>query len=225
MTTFSQLVDSMVVELQRPDRLELVVNSLNQVIREIHTMPGGGSNTLYDANRYEEQFILTGSSPHLWSLPSATRFQRLDAVFSERNGDYVTERKPRVSRGFDAPRAFWYRSGPQIAFGGLYEGDVLGLSYFMFPRRLAYQPLESRQVTYDSSTDEYKTPAGGEPTESQMDAATHWVLQRWPDVLAQGIRAAVYRANGDTDRSRTAYSAFEQARLGLWQQEPKTTFE
>src|SRR3546814_15533852 len=66
----------------------------------------------------------------------------------------------------------------------------------LFPRRLVYQAVDSRLVTWDEEeyifeydpslvTDEEKAAA--------LAKATNWILSRHEDVVAEGARAMVYK--------------------------------
>lgn len=57
MTTLSQLVDDLLVELVRPDMRSMLVDYANQTVREMHFRPATNAPVLFDANRYEEQIL------------------------------------------------------------------------------------------------------------------------------------------------------------------------
>src|SRR4051812_37916301 len=80
MTTFSQLVDEMVVETRRPDLRSEIAVYLNQTIREVHFEPGKGNVVHYAENRKEDQITATSDSGQLWDLPSPQNFQGIEAV-------------------------------------------------------------------------------------------------------------------------------------------------
>lgn len=228
MSTFSQIVDAIAMERSRPDQIQYLAASLNQAMREVHSRPQTGSNVIFDASRVEEEVTLTGAEPYTWQPQAIARLQRIEAVYSQALGQYLPRRSPRVTMNNSREPfgdLYWYQTGPAIAFSGVCAGDVLKLAYAEFPPALAYIPPASRAVIYNAMTGEYTTPHGGTPTEADMAKSTHWLLQRWPSVFEQGLRAAMFRALGDETRSRTAYSAFESARLQLWQTEPTTTIQ
>lgn len=228
MPTFSQVVDQVVQERKRPDLIWDAAAWLRADIRRLHSAPNSGSNTVFEANRHEALVTVGGSEPYLWKIPSATRFQLLEAAWNDRAGLYHVERAPSVNREENREpfyRYSWYRTGPSIAFSGTLEHDVLRLSYFMFPKDLRYKLPADRITQYDYDTDTYVRISDGAPaSESELETETHWMLQRWSAVLEQGLRSAVYRNLGDFDRSRLAYSAFESDRLAMWQQEPTASF-
>src|SRR3546814_8605354 len=77
-------------------------------------------------------------------------------------------------------------------YGGM--NALINLAYFEFPRRLVYQAVDSRLVTWDEEeyifeydpslvTDEEKAAA--------LAKATNWILSRHEDVVAEGDRKSV----------------------------------
>lgn len=226
MTTFSRLVDDMVLELLRPDLLQTIATYANQTIRDIHFRPGSQSPVMYDANRYEETLTVANEGTWLWSLPSATRFIDVEAVYHNDYGIYIEKRGPKIAllSSFDPDAGiYWYRSGAQLAFFGVGSGQTMLMSYFMYPRTLGYKPSSSRVVTYDIDLDAYVLIAGGgTPSAAELDAETHWVLQRHADTVKEGIRAKVWKRLGEIERTRLAFSAFESMRTAIWNSEPSS---
>lgn len=221
MTTFSQLVDSMVLEFRRPDMRSAISNTVNQIVREIHSRPGTGSNVGFDANRCEDSLLLIGDGPYQWAMPSVTRFQILESALSKSRRLKLRRKTPQLyGRGeFELPYPTYYQSGAVFCLDGVAQGDTILFSYFLYPARLAYYSPNNRPVSYDTATDQYLTQAGTVATDDELLTVTNWVLARWTSVLEQGVRAALHRMLGDVDRARLAYSAYEQARGLLWQSE------
>lgn len=228
MTTFSQLVDDVVKELLRPDMRDTIATYTNQTIRDVHFRPNVNTAALFDANRYESEETVTADGTWLWSIPSSTRFQDIEAIFIKDLGVYVKRKNPRVAleQSFEPDaNLYWYRSGPAIAVHGVAANQVAKLSYHMFPRTLGYKPTigaNARIIRFDEDTDSYVLIAGGAPTEEQLELETHWVLQRWADAVKEGVRAKIWKRLGDMERTRMAYSAFESMRTGIWNTEPSS---
>lgn len=226
MTTFSQLVDDVVLELLRPDMRTTAASYANQTIRDIHFRPGNQSPIRYDANRFEE-LTTTTDGTWLWTIPSNGRFQGLEAIFIDDLGIYVKPRNPRIAleASFE-PYAdvYYYRSGPTISVHGMASGWTARLSYHMFPRTFAYKPATgtgARLIRFDPDTDSYVLiSGGGVPTEEQMELETTWVLERWADTIKEGLRAKLWKRLGDMERTRMAFSAFESMRTSIWNTEP-----
>jgi hypothetical protein len=227
MTTFSQLVDDVKTELLRPDMTAMLASYANQTIRELHFRPGLNAPILYDANRYEEELAITTERTWLWTIPSSTRFQNVEAIFINDLGIYLQPKNPRIAlEPSFQPFAdrYWYRSGATIALQGVATGWTGLMSYHMFPRTLAYKPASgagARLIRFDPDTDSYVLiVGGGEPSEAQLELETHWLLQRWGDTVKEGVRAKAYKRLGDMDRTRISFSAFESMRSSVWNTEP-----
>ena len=225
MTTFSQLVDDLVLELGRPDYRTSLVNWTNQTIREVHFRPQNNAPIKFHANRYEDDPTVDTDGVWLWPLPSVTRFQALEAIYHVSRGIYVPEKTPKVSNEFSfAPDSdvFWYRAQSTIAISGVATDDVLKLSWFMFPRVLSYKVSANRITMFDPDTDQYVLTANTAvpATDEQLELETNWILQRWPDTIREGVRSKAWRRSGDGDRARMSFSAAEAARMSLWDTEP-----
>ena len=224
MTTFSQLVDDIALELLRPDLRSTIASYVNQTIRDVHFRAGVNSPILFKANRFEELLVATNDSPWLWTIPSVTRFQKLETAFNPELGILLEEKSPRVMKGYSVePYAAYgyYRTGESYAFAGLSNGHTIYVDYFMFPQGCKYLASADRIVIYDFDTDSYERVGGGAPlSDSELAKETNWVLQRWEHVVKEGARAKIWKRLGDDARTRTAYSAFEAARTGLWNTEP-----
>lgn len=227
MTTFSQLVDDVVAELLRPDLLAAIAQYTNQSVREIHFKPNVSAPVLFDANRIEDLIPITTDDSFLWPIPSATRFQDIEAIYLPDPGVYATPRKPMVNRNYSTEpgsQYYWYRTGPQIAISGVVSGWNAMISYFMYPQTHAYKVSASRLIQYNVDLDTYTLIAGGgAPSQSQLDSETNWVLQRWGEsVIKEGVRAKTFKRIGDEGRARMAFSAFQTQMGGIWLGEPSS---
>lgn len=227
MTTFSQLVDDIVLELLRPDLVVTLAQYANQTIRELHTRPALNVPVFFDANRFEDELTVTNDSPWLWEIPSMARFQKLEAVYCPELGIYLEARQPRMIHQFSLePNAgqYYYRTGSAYAFAGLTSGMPLHASYFMYPRILEYKAANQRAIRFNPATDRYVQIAnpGTPATPEELELETNWFLQRHDQTIREGLRAKAWKRMGDDARTRTAYSAFESARTALWNTEPST---
>lgn len=90
MTTFSQLVDKMVLELKRPDLQTEIATYVNQTIRELHADPKSGNAVFFDSNLQEAQIQATVDTGQTWTIPKVSTFQGMKAVRydSLTNGNY-----------------------------------------------------------------------------------------------------------------------------------------
>jgi hypothetical protein len=225
MTTFSLLVDELTTEVVRPDLRSTIATYVNQTVREMHFRPGINTLAKFDANRFEDELTFTTEGMWLWALPSATRFQDIEALFINDLGLYVPKRSPRIALepSFEPnPDLYWYRSGAQIAINGVANGWTGKISYFMFVKTLAYKTANQRTIEYDKDTDTYSLVGGGTPTEEQLEVETHWLLQRHGECVKEGTRAKLYKRLADESRARMAFSAFESMRTGVTLNEPSS---
>lgn len=228
-TTFSALIDSIIVELVRPDQIDNCVSWLNQTIRECHFRPTSNQQVFYDENRTETETLVASANPFLWPIPSVTRFQMMEAVYSNNVGIYIPAKNPRIAlREATGPydSYFYYRTGAQYAVAGVAVDDTIQMSYFQYPRMLAYRAnVADRHCTFDPDSDMYYDITSGSPvasTDVQLEVETNWLLQRWDTVLAEGLRAKAYKRLGDDLRTRLSYSAFQTGLTNIFQSEPSS---
>src|SRR5882757_6030616 len=160
MSTFSQIIDELVVEHLRPDLRVTITEYLNQTIREVHNKPVSSSQApdpvLYESNRVEEIFTVPDTPPS-WSIPDVTRFQRFETAWYTSQGVYSQKRHPSraFQHGVNPCDPYWYRAGSYIVMNGAAQGEEVKLSYFQFPRRLTYYAVALRPATFDIETGTY----------------------------------------------------------------------
>jgi hypothetical protein len=228
MTTHSQLVDDMVRETKRPDLLADISDYLNQTIRELHFTPDRGNAITYRDNLREIQLTANAEEGYSWTIPNPHLFQqmvavRYDSLFSrDAMYTYADERVP--GRAMNNSLEYYYRAGNLVFFSG-YGGlnSVISLAYYEYPRRLKYYPAGSRPVEWGDELMSWTyDPAFDTDDEMRLDArnlCSNWVLLRWRDVVAEGLKAKVYKRLSDDGRARTSYSLYSQMRQGLFTSE------
>lgn len=226
MTTFSQLVDAMVAETKRSDLVSEITSYLNQTIREVHFTSDRNAALFYSENFREALLTANVESGFGWAIPKPTVFQKMQVVqYStivdrQRNPVYAVETTP--GRHLSGIEVFFYRAGGTFVFSG-YGGNTsqIAIGYYEFPPSLLYKTPLQRPATYDPETG-WTYAAGVNTPELQLAAqelTTNWLLMRWKDVIAEGVRAKVYKRVADPDRARTSYSMFGSLRQGLWTSE------
>lgn len=224
MTTFSQLVDEIVVELLRPDLRTTAASYLNQTIREVHMHEQTQLPIYFESNRLEDEGTVA-TLPALWDIPSVPRFQALETLYYPDFGEYARKRHPskiRLQKSLDFPY-YWYRTGSAIALGGLEVGHDYEISWFEYPRTLTYYAAASRPMTYatDSDTPTYNTVGAidyNSTPELQAEAerlTTNWLIQRWAETLKQGVRNKIWVRLGEETRLRASYSIYSGLRAQL----------
>lgn len=225
MTTFSQLVDSIVFETKRPDLLMEIGSYLNQTIRELHFVPDLGTynaakgNAVFFAENLRESLLVANVDTGFgWDIPDVSVFQAMRAVrFDTQTGVYPPEQVP--GRGLASLRAFYYRAASRYYFSG-YGGlnALISLAWYQFPNRLKYFPVSQRPAVWDVNDGWTYAPAFSGTAELHVAAqayTTNWILQRWEDVIAEGLRAKVYKRVSDDNRAKTCYSMYSTLRQGL----------
>lgn len=223
MTTFSQLVDSAVLETKRPDLRQEIANYLNQTIRELHFEPSRGNILHYKENLREDLLVANVESGFGWDIPDPANFQGmavakyLSAWGRDGLNIYPRERTP--SRGLRDETDYFYRAGSRFYFAN-YGGvnAQIAIAYFEFPRRLLYKAAGPTRYAEYNPEDGWTYPGGANTDELQLAARTlssNWLLIRWVDVVAEGLRAKIYKRLSDDARARTCYSLYAQLRQGL----------
>lgn len=222
MFTFSQMVDDIVAEVRRPDLASEVARYVNQTIRECHFSTDRQAAIFYRDNFNEVLLTANVAEGFTWTLPSPTTFQKMAGVkypnkFDVRGGEvWATQTTP--GRHLNDLTDFFYQVGSEFVFsgyGGLNANIALG--YFAFPSSLKYKALASRPASYDVELG--WTYHASIITDADKEAArivsTNWLLQRWSDVVSEGVRAKVFKRVSDTERARNCYSLYGQLRQGL----------
>lgn len=222
MTTFSQMVDAIVAESGRPDLKTDIARYVNQTVRECHNDPETNAVQFYKDNTRELQLTTTSESGFSWAIPNSGSFQKLAAVqyasITDRSGDSIWPEETQPGRHLRTLTHYYYQAGNAFVFSG-YGGlnALINLFYFAFPVGLAYFPADCRPMVFDDYGGKIYAKEWVH-THSQEDAdclTTNWILTRWSDVVAEGVRAKIYKRVADIERARTCYSLYAQLRKGL----------
>jgi hypothetical protein len=224
MTTFSQLVDKMVLECKRPDMVAEIATYLNQTIRELHAHPQTGGIIFYADNLKEDRVtVVTSDGTYAWQGIKPGVYQgglraRYDAVWQDNQPVWPREVTP--GRHMEQHKHRFYRSGQQIFFtgcGGV--GSTISLLWYEYPPSLTYGVTGTRPAilgvdgtwTYAPAYDTDETTRA-----VARDLVTNWLLLRWSMVLEEGIRAKVYKRVADTERAATSYSMYSAQRMNVF---------
>lgn len=219
--TFSQLVDSLALEFLRPDLRAAIESYINLTIRELHSASKSGGAILYAANMQELQITADVDTGFTWDIPSPHLFQKMEAVrfdaFGQGEHAFAKERTPQsltLSNRFDR---FFYRSGYTMSFinyGGV--DAVITLAWYQVPPRLRYYAVALRPASWSEDSQGFTYLSAYSATDNLKTEArlltTNWILDRWPDHVAQGVRVKVFSRMGDEVRSKLAYSLYESMR-------------
>ncbi len=227
MQTFSQLVDSIVLETRRPDLTTDIARWLNQTVRECHFDPESGNALTFKSNLNEERITATLASGQTWVVPDVSRFQtemafRFDNML-DLDGYPVYAKRSTPGKMMEREFYMYYQVADTFVFGGLKGyggiGATLSLSWFEFAPSLKYFASGSRPAVWDDVNNAWVyAPAydvDATTRQAAQDLVTHWMIQRWTSILEEGLRAKVYKRLSDEGRQRTSYSLYQQLRRGL----------
>lgn len=221
MTTFSQLVDEVVMECRRPDMVADIATFLNQTLRELHFSERNKA-ILYKDGLNEVLLTATQESGFNWAIPSPETFQamalvRYETLIQQGKRAYAPEKTPGI--GLIGQTIFWYRVASTVCFSGYGGmGAQIALAYHSYTRRGKYYQAGGRPAEFDSDFGwTYAAPFDVDDESRAMarELVTNWLLMRWSDVIKEGVRAKVYKRLSDTERSRTSYSMFGALKEGL----------
>lgn len=222
MTTFSQIVDSIVLECRRPDMVTQIATYLNQTIKELHFDPAMNQAILFRENLREAVIISQVEAGLTWAIPDETVFQamgfvRYDSVY-DGGGRGVVPPEMTPSRGMNQLDNFYYRAGYEYAFSGFGGvGGQVSLAYYEFPRTLKYKLPAVREASYDVESGWTYLP-GIVTAEDKLAARSlnsNWLTRRWSEFVEEGVRAKLYKRLSDTERARTSYSMYQGFRASL----------
>lgn len=222
MTTFSQIVDSIVLECRRPDMVMTVATYLSQTIKELHFDPRDNAAMMYRENLREAVVTSAVETGLTWAIPDEALFQamgfvRYDSVYDD-NGRGVVPPEMTPSRGMNQLDNFYYRAGYEYAFSGFGGiGGRVSLAYYEFPKSLKYKLPSVREATYDVESG-WAYGVGVVTPADQLIArnkVSNWVTRRWSEFVEEGVRAKLYKRLSDTERARTSYSMYQGFRLSL----------
>lgn len=225
MTTFSQMVDSLIAETSRPDMKDMIVQYVNQTIRELHTDTMTKLPVGFTSNMVEDEVAIDvdAGETFLWDIPNTHRFQMIESIYYPYVDEYVKEKRPSTAFLF-ADQAnseyYWYRTGPsQIAMAGHGgQSDTVKLAWFNTLRRLIYYATSARPATWSDESETYTYGAAYVTTEERLEAldlSTNWMLERYEDLVLNGVRAKIWIRIGEEGRGKMAYSQYESNRPAM----------
>lgn len=223
MTTFSQLVDKMVLETRRPDMQADICSYLNQTIRELHFTPDNNKAVFFQDNLKEAILQATEATGFSWDVPVGV-FQgpaacRYDSVTDSNGAKIWPKYHLSPNRAMEQDPYWYYRAGTRIFFygyGGQYS--TISFSWYEYPKTLFYFTVPNRPCTYDVYGFSYHEDFRANPLvdyPAAESACTNWLLQRWDQLIEEGLRAKIYKRLSDTERARTSYSMYTSLRSGL----------
>lgn len=199
-----------------------IARYLNQTIRECHFDPETNAALFFKDNLREIRLTTAVADMHTWAMPNPAVFQKIGCVrylnVYDSEGRPVWLKETTPGRHLRDLCHYYYRIQQSFVFCGTGNaGSMIDIAYFSFPLSLPYLAANCRPMYYN----EYGLPIYGEDwacADAQEQAkclSTNWLLERWADVVSEGVRAKVYKRISDTERARTCYSLYAQLRRGL----------
>lgn len=231
--TFSQLVDHLTSTLARPDLADLVAGQLNLTIRELFSTDRH-TPVFYDRQRIEEQVAATTENGFVYDLPNPYLFQAIETIRYDTvldfNGHPIYPVKVNPGRQVNNEDYFYYRTGDSIAMVGYGGIDALiSISRFEFLPSLQYysdpatRPAEftiENGWTYLASFDIDDTTRA-----NARALVSNWMLFGWGELVAEGVRAKIYKLESDDARSRVSFSLYQSLRESLYRAESASSLQ
>lgn len=223
MTTFSQLTDELILEVNRPELVSQVAGFVNQTVRELHADRQSGVAISFWSNLVEVLLAANVETAYIYMLPQAHLFQRVEAVYYPQVGRYADMRRPSSAYAFSGEIGadrFWYRSGDTLAFSGYGGiGAQIKLAYFSYPQRLTYFANALNPCKWSDVTQAFTyLPAYDVDATTRASAqalCSNWLIARYGELIRQGVRAKLYMRLGDVERARLHFSLYENMRPAL----------
>lgn len=223
MTTFSQMVDSMVLELRRPDLRTEMTRYLNQSLRECFFHPENNRVVLLRSAYQEARLVVDSDLAFSWVSPNPSNWAalgaaRYDSVWRDNRPVYAKMLNP-GARFEEEPYVVQNLGAGRLVFkghGGV--GATISLSYYEFTRAHKYYPVETRPAQFDLDLGWSYLPEWDTDDSSRLLArlmVTNWLLMGWPSVLEEGLRAKIYKRLSEDTRQRTSYALWMQQRMGI----------
>ncbi len=214
-STFSALVDEILLRSQRRDRISDVVSYTRSTIRECQIL------AFFEQDLIEDS-IVTTAIPHQWPRPLNLRTilaAKPEAILSRRGKKiYFNNRPPgQVIRDEEY---FLYLSGNTFIFSGssLESGKTIDIAYFTYARKFVYYVIADRPATFDPETETWSYHDDYSSTQELQDEAealvANWLLSHWYDLILEGVLAKIFKSVGD-ERSKTAFALYKSMQKDL----------
>lgn len=217
MSTFSEVVDTIVTRSGRPARRKDIESHVRATIRECQV------EAVFARDLYEDTIVTDGTTPFIWERPVNLRIMKTVNFLNINTGEIIyPEYFPPGKIQKDIP--FYYYGGPTyFAFSGLGDAGVnLNVAYYTYAPRFIYYAENSRPAFFDFDPDSetfntwqylsagsYVSTLGSAALdEAARELVTNWLLFDWQHVIEEGGCAKIFKTVGDP-RDRPAYALFK----------------
>lgn len=223
-STFSALVDDVLLRSGKPNRKQDIIAYARNTVRECLLLES------FMANLIETQ-LTVDAVPFIWKRPELLRIIvaiKYPYFTAHGNPVFAKEQRPGRNQG-GMTDYYYYLTGDAYAMNGLAVGAIVDVAYLAYMPRLKYYETESdRPARYDIETGVWTYHAdyasSTEQQEVARDLVTNWLIFRWYDLIIEGTLAKVFKATGD-ERSNMAYSLYKQGQKDLRNAEGKVSLE
>lgn len=226
MTTFSQLIDELLVTSGRRNKLTDLTRFTNQTIRECHANQQG-KPYMFQINLVEDALIADTDLAFKWRVPMTFQIMQTASYLNALNTDGrpIFPKFQPPGRRINDLQYYYYRSGTAFVFAGFGGiGAQINIAYYAYPNRLPYLEVGQRPAIFNELTQEYEffdlTSTGGldytmpENQQTALDLTTNWVLEKWPEVVRWGVLSSLYPLVGDA-RASVHFARFNTLREQL----------
>jgi len=215
MRTFSEVVDQVVIETRKPTHLATIIRITNKIIKELRT----NYPSPYDL---VEMLVHSGDPehecPYIIDIPCDYRDMRA-VMYSDCL--FVKYRPPGLVQKLD--KAFWYQSGNKLVFTGMAPWDSIKIAYYKAFVPYTYRKECDRQIKSNSDGCSFSFRAAADDSWAPLDfndpnqvarlgRHVDWVLQKFPEVVVDGVIADFNNQYGDPQIGRSVYQAFTRGK-------------
>lgn len=215
---FSELVDEVVIQTGRRDRMNDIADFARLTMRECQGIH------YFSRDLVEDQITAT-QTPQIWDRPVG--FRQMWTV------RYGADRYPKFARPGRLQSEYtdyYYSAGNYFAFIGVFPGEEVKMAYFMYAPDFVYLPVGFRPAVYNRVTQtwQYRQPDGtyadhipaATPEEQEIleEAArnfvAHWLLLDWWQLIKTGTMTKLY-AMIDDPRGPKLFSMYKEQQTAL----------
>jgi hypothetical protein len=206
--SFSDLVRDCIARAHRPATDTPLMNCIAYANATIKNIASTGE---YKADLAEA--VLTADAiPYVYVKPRNYR-QTLAVSYPQASGaDPIYPEPLQPGKVLLDQNFYYYYSGNTIVFNGVAVGSSVNVAYYTHPKRFVYYPVGEEPAYYDEETESwvYATAydVDDDTREAARDLVSHWVIERWYDLLAEGTLTKLYNHLGD-DRSRATFANYK----------------
>jgi hypothetical protein len=191
--TFSDLVDLVVAESKRTDKITSIIAWTNQAIRACQSKAYFSQRDLI-----EDQLTTSGADPFIWD-PLPADFRTLRSVYYPQLDFFPSLKPPGRIQGDTSQ--YYYAGAGYYVFAGTVSETAIDVAYYRNSPRLSYYTSALRPAIYDNETSSWLYLSNGAYVsslataaleEAARDLVTNWLLFNWFDLIKDGVLSKLY---------------------------------